>query len=200
VIDTADGSFRQKVIRAYYGQPVRVDGSWYEVELSPDGTRISSRPFAGEMAQLRIAHEQWSATLVGDKHILKLEGSTEPIPIPADRYTVLVFEQSAPSNQPGATIGQMARLTSRPGARPDSPAALVDAAAGKTIALAIGAPLTASIATNARLGSVRMDFTLVDAAGMHAAVVLPGVGIATPGVEVLDPAGKRAYEGQFRYG
>jgi len=199
-IDTADGSFRQKVIRAYYGQPVRVDGSWYEVELSPDGTRISSRPFAGEMAQLRIAHEQWSATLVGDKHILKLEGSTEPIPIPADRYTVLVFEQSAPSNQPGATIGQMARLTSRPGARPDSPAALVDAAAGKTIALAIGAPLTASIATNARLGSVRMDFTLVDAAGMHAAVVLPGVGIATPGVEVLDPAGKRAYEGQFRYG
>ena len=227
-IDTADGSFRQKVIQAYYGQPVRVDGCWYDVELSPDGTQVSAKPLAGEMAQLRIAQAQWSATLVGDKHILKVEGSTEPIPIPADRYTVLVFEQSAPYNPQGTAAGSMARLTCRPGRRADSPVAVIDAAAGKMVDLGIGSPLTASIATDvgpapvavpgvirtAQAGDpsaksqpasqngpqVRMDFNVADAPGLMAQVFLPNAGMVTPGVEVMDAAGKRVYEGQFQYG
>lgn len=199
-IDTGDGSFRQNPIRAYYGQPVRVDGAWYEVELSPDGTQISAKPYAGELAQVRIAQEHWSATLVGDKHILKLEGSTEPIPIPADRYTVLVFEQSVPYSPKGAPAGSMARLTSRPGGRVDSPVPILDAVAGKTIELTLGAPLTASIAATVNLNGVRMDLSVTAAAGMVAQVLLPNVGIVTPGVEVLDAAGQRAYEGQFQFG
>ena len=216
VVDTGDGSFAGKVLKAYYGQPVQVGGAWYDVELSPDGAKLTAKPSAAETASLKIAHARWAAKLAGEKYILTLSGSAEPAVIPADRYTIIEFEQTVPSDRPEDKEGWKGRLTSGRRDLWDGKGQTIEAAAGKTVELAIGAPLTASIVTSVQAPSqapqkagrpapvagsaVRMDFKLVDAAGLRAELFLPNAGAPTPEVEVFDAEGKSIHQAKFQFG
>ncbi|MBM4034730.1 MAG: hypothetical protein FJ291_23545 [Planctomycetes bacterium] len=199
-IDTGDGSFGPSVLKAYYGQPVLVDGAWYDVELSGDGTRLTARPSALETATLKVGHERWSAKLAGERYILNLSGSAQPIAIPADRYTVIEFQQTIPGERTEGRDAWKGRLTSGRRDLWEGKGKTFEAAAGKTVELAIGAPLTASIATSIRGKAVRMDFNLADAAGLRAELFLPETGPPTPEVEVFDAGGKSVYSAKFQFG
>jgi hypothetical protein len=199
-IDTGDGSFGPNVLKAYYGQPVLVDGAWYDVELSADGTKLTAKPATLETAKLKIGHERWSAKLAGERYVLNLEGSAEPITIPADRYTVIEFQQTIPGDKTEGKDAWKGRLTSGRRNLWEGKGKTFEAAAGKTLDLAIGAPLTASISTNIRAKAVRMDFNLVDAGGLRAELFLPETGPPLPEVEVFDAGGKPVYSGKFQFG
>jgi hypothetical protein len=199
-VDTGDGSFTSKVTKNYYGHPLLVDGAWYDVSLSPDGTKLTATPSAAATAMLKIDHESWLLTLAGDKYILALDGSNQPVAIPADCYTVAGFRQVGPLGRRGEKDAGSGLLMSGATELSRGKGKTFEAAAGKTVELAIGDPLTASITTSVRRPSARMSFSLVDAAGLRADLVLPDVGTPTPEVEVLDAAGKRVHEGKFEFG
>jgi hypothetical protein len=197
-IDTGDGKFKTSVRKSYYGQPALVDGVWYDVAISTDGTKVTAEPAKIESAKLKIAHDEWRIRLAGAKYVLTLSGSGDPVEIPADHYVVLEFRQSVKDETPrGAALtsggkgGKAARFKAPP---------------GETTELAIGAPLTASITLTASIKAkthgraVSMDFKLTDASGAEATVAPNKGGRPTPKVEVLDSEGKRVHSGNFEYG
>ena len=198
-IDTGGGWADPKVVKAYYGEPVQVDGAWFDVALSPDRKAIHAKPSAAKFARLKIAHKKWSVKLAGAKHIVMLEGSNEPVTLPADTYTVVEFVETAASD-----AGIESRLASGQMDLYRGKAKTFEAPAGKTTELAVGSPLTASIATTVRKQAVLMDFKLTDAAGLSAQVVVaqPDKGLRQPkpGVEVLDALGESVHTGKFEYG
>ena len=198
-IDTGGGWNTPKMIRAYYGEPVRVDGAWFDVALSPDRKAIHAKPSTARFARLKIAHKKWSVKLAGAKHMVMLEGSNEPVTLPADTYTVVEFVETAASDG-----GIESRLASGQMDLYRGKAKTFEAPAGKTAELAIGSPLAASIATTVRKQAVLMDFKLTDAAGLSAHVVVAqpqkGLRQPTPAVEVRDPLGKSVHTGKFEYG
>jgi len=197
-IDTGDGSFKQdgQVIMAYFGHPVRVGGAWYNVSLSADRKRIAATPSMAKTAKLKIAQESWSATLAGEKHIIKLAGSRKPVIVPADRYTLVEFSQSLRSTgkpDEGLSIFGRGRVGPRE-------AVIIDAAPGKTVAPALGWPVTAAITAKVASGKVSMDFKFTDAAGQAVQLLIPTRRRKDPQVKVLDAAGKSVHTGKFEYG
>jgi len=196
-IDLADGSFGSKVIKAYCGHPALVDGTWYDVTLSADGKRISARPSAAKLAQLKVPHAKWSAHLAGDRYVLVLSGSTEPIPVPADRYRVFNYREWRPAGEKG----QFACLPVAHRTAPRVENSIVfDAPAGKMVEVVVGSPLTASIATDVDGRTAQIDFKLIDAAGREVdRIVLPEVGWPEPAFEILDAKGRGVHAGKFRF-
>jgi hypothetical protein len=193
IVDTGDGKFGGAVEKSYYGHPVMVDGAWYDVKLSSDGTKVSATPSDLETAKLKIPHDRWTITLAGAKYVFALSGKDEPVEIPADRYTVTQFCQF----DKGKRMNRLASgdLDARRGT-----AKALNVPAGETTELAIGTPLTASIKTKTRRRVVSMDFKLTDASGAETTVYLGKGGRPTPKLEVLDSDGKRVHSGNFEYG
>ncbi|MHC4180973.1 MAG: hypothetical protein ACYSWU_26035, partial [Planctomycetota bacterium] len=196
VVDIGDGSFGSKVTRAYYGHPVLVDGVWYHVALSADGTQIAARPLNAETAQLKIPHEVWSARLAGQKYVLALDGSTEPMPIPADRYTVLQYQESTQPDEKGRS-GSFA-LTWISGS-PGLAGKAIDAVAGKTAEVPLGTPLRGRITPGVDGRTVSLNFTVVDASGAPVNRVYLADDWATAYFEILDADGKCVHSGRFGF-
>ena len=76
------------VAAGWYGQPVQVDGTWYNVVMSGGGTQVTATPSRGPFGKIRIDADSWTATLVSAEHILKVQGGKEPVSVPAGRYVV----------------------------------------------------------------------------------------------------------------
>jgi hypothetical protein len=198
---SGSGRFVGGVAKAYYGQPILVDGVWYDVKLSADGKKVAATPSDAQTGQLKIAHEQWSATLAGKKHILNLSGGAEPVAVPADEYEVLAYSETVPVPATmGATMQPAMPATfscSNRGKR----VVTVSVAPDKMVELVIGSPLKASVAVKVNKGVAQMDFKLVDAAGLPVDNFTDAKGRRpTPKVDVLNANGEIIHSGAFEYG
>ena len=195
-VDLGDGTFAKDVRKACYGSPVEVGGKWYEVTVSQDGKQVSAKQVELASGKVHIDHPKWSCMLIGDKLILPLEGGPEPVAVPAGAYVMRSYEEfSAPNDK-----GQRARLTV--GIPPAGKSSEVTVEAGKTIELAIGSPLNATVKAVKQAQQVMLSLVLTDAAGRQI------TGLATydgsmppkPQITVKDAAGAQVYQNTLEYG
>ena len=174
-------------VKGYYGHPVLVDGVWYDVALTADGKTIAAKPTTAKMSMLKISQQDWDARLIGSRHILNIQGSTKPVAIPADRYTVKMFRQrSAPDAKGRTTSFDLTWVQSR-----GKPYRTFQADAGKTVQVTIGAPLTTRINATVDGRTVNLTLNVTDVSGAPVGrVVLPGGNWAKPKFRILDEKAK----------
>ncbi len=197
VVDTGDGSFA-KSIKSFYGQPVLVDGKWYDVTISADASKVSAKPLVITTGMIKIAHKEWSATFIGEKYILKLKGDAAPIAVPPDRYVVTDYQEMVRTDlgKPPANL-----LTGRGGFYRGK-GKVVDVKADQTTEIPIGSPLTASITAKQSGRTMRLSLVLTDASGASVDNLSDpkGGNPPAPKVEIFDAEGKSVYKCTLEYG
>jgi hypothetical protein len=195
-VDLGDGTFAKDVRKACYGSPVEVGGKWYEVAISQDGKQVTAKQVEIEAGKIHIDHPKWSCMLIGEKIVLPLEGGPEAIAVPAGAYVMRSYEEfSAPNDK-----GERARLAV--GISPGAKSSEVTVEAGKTVELAIGSPLQATVKANKQAQQIILSLVLTDAGGR------PITGLATcdgtrpppPRIAIKDATGKQVYQNTLEYG
>ena len=186
-------------IKGYYGHPILVDGTWYDVALSADGAKITVRATDVEMATLKIAQQKWTARLFGEKYILNFSGSDKPIVIPADRYTIGQFRQLSAPNEKGRT-GSFGLTWLRNYRKRGQKDKKFRAVAGETVEVSIGTPLTARADASVDGRTVKLTFTVLDVSGAKVdRVVLPSGNWAQPKFRILNGKGKVVHSGKLGF-
>lgn len=79
--------------RGFCGHPIQVDDKLYVVNVSADGASAVVEPFTGPTGKLHIDKPLWTCLLIGNKHILRLDGKNEPVDVPADTYRILDYRE-----------------------------------------------------------------------------------------------------------
>ena len=202
-VGAADGSFADSPKRTFYGQPVFLNDAWYRVKLSPDGREMSAEPVEGPTGYVRADCQKWQALLVGRKYLIPVEGTRQPLPVPADQYAVRNYTEYAWRRVRGEPA-RTARFTCS-GRREMylGLARMYDVPAGKTTELKFGSPLTADLSVRKSGRTVRFALDLKGAGGAQVdSISVPPRSDRPepPRIEVLDKAGKRLYQGSMRYG
>ena len=199
-VNTSRGRSGPSRIQACYGQPVCVDGKWYEVTLSEDRKRISAREIQVATGKIQVNHDRWSMLLVGAKHVLKLSGGRTAISVPADRYAVARYREYAKADGKRSFGGVMRCgwnvLYGRQKVKP------VSVEKGQVTELSVGTPLTACLSAVVRGSSVSLALVQTDVAGLKVDnVSLPGRGRANPpSFRILDEAGAQVHKGKLEGG
>jgi len=198
VLDTGAGKFQpQDVRKCFYGQPVLVDGTWYRVTVSPDGSKVSSAPLAVTSGKIKIPHDQWRATFIGETYILAAGGGAAPIDLPADRYLLADYQEIAklPNGEP-AVLERDGRRALYTGT-----AKAIDLPADKTVQVAAGSPLTGRVEAVQTGRQVLLSLSLLDAAGADVSdVAVAKDRPAAPRIEIRDAAGKTVHKAAMEYG
>ena len=181
------------VQRVFFGQRVKVDGKWYDVKISPDGSKVSAAAAKVQMGQVRIPREQWSATLVGTKHFVMLSGGAAPVKVPAGEYVFMAYTEM---HKDGA------RLRCFGGRAPQGTLKVFTVSAGKVTDLVAGSPLTAGLDVKSRDATTEFSLRILDASGASVAnlAIANGQRPDAPQIEIHDAAGKKIYDGKMRYG
>lgn len=154
-----------------YGQPVKVDGVWYDVKLTGGGAKVVAEPLDLPAAWLEIPHDKWVIKLISQGRALTLYGSREPVAIPAGDYSIVWFAEEILIGRDFATL------------RIDSDQALIahvwtcgfdmtqgrartfKAVAGETVKLPLGSPLIATVDARVEGRTVTMEFSVVGSYG-----------------------------------
>ena len=189
----ADGKFTINGPQAYVGQPVFVDGKWYETSVS--SMKISTKLMADQGGNVCVNARRWRCTLVGQKYFLAVSGGKDPVAVPADTYRshrYTVFSGADPNKRCAMIYGY--------GTAAGGKALTVPA--GKTVDLPIGAPVQAAITARKSSGRVQINLSQTDPLGGQIADVTGegGKKPANPVVDVVDKAGKTVYSAKLEYG
>ena len=200
VVDVGQGDFknRDKTRRCLFGQPVLVDDTWYKVALSPNRSKVLAAPLGVRTGMIKIAHERWSATLVGKKFVLSLTGNAAPIAVPSDLYRITNYREFAlgDGRGPRGVLGCSGNreLATRKGK-------VFKVVAGRTNEITIGSPLTASIRAAQQGRQVNLSLNLVDASGATVDELSGPKGRPPPpAIEILDARGVTVHTGKLEYG
>ena len=129
----ADG--RTFVEAGQYGNPVLVDGVWYDLKVSDDGAKVKAAPTPGPIGKVRLDADRWHATLASADHILAVDAGKEAVDVPAGKYAV----QMAWVRKDKAAVMLVDFRSLR------GEANLIEVAAGKIASDPFGLPLTARI-------------------------------------------------------
>ncbi|MBT3201722.1 MAG: hypothetical protein HN350_17610 [Phycisphaerales bacterium] len=189
MIDTSGAVFKNASVRATLGQLAYVDGKWYCVSVSKDGSKISAKQIAAETGAVSIAHDKWSAVLIGQKHTLSVFGGKAPVFVPADKYVIRRYRESEKN----------AVLTAAATQRSESSGLSFTVFKGKTASLKIGSPLAVKLKCDPMGSGYEFGISLQDACGLDASVTLPGLP-AAPVVKITSPQGKEIHSGTMEYG
>jgi len=74
-----------------YGQPIEVDGHWYQVAISQDETTITVTPFTGPIGSIANVGN-WNGLLVGSKYMLQVNANgAQSLSVPTDDYHLVSF-------------------------------------------------------------------------------------------------------------
>lgn len=179
--------------RLFFGQRVKVDGKWYDVKISPDGSKVSAAEAKVQMGQVRMPRERWSATLLGTKHLVNLSGGAAPVKVPAGEYVFMSYNEMYKDG---------ARLLCMGGRAPQGALKVFSVQAGKVTDLAAGSPMTAGLDVKSRDATTQFSLRLLDASGARVRVlqIARGQRPEAPQIEIHDAAGKKVYDGKMRYG
>ena len=189
MIDTSGAVFKSAAVRATLGQLAYVGGKWYCVSVSKDGSKISAKQVAAETGSVSVAHDKWSATLIGQKYTLSVFGGKSPVSVPADSYVIRRYRESEKNAVLTAAVTQSS----------ESSGLSFTVSAGKTASLKIGSPLVVKLKCDSMGSGYEFGISLLDACGMDASVALPGLP-AAPVVKITGPQGKEIHSGTMEYG
>lgn len=186
-VDTGDGN----TMTAYYGQPVLVDGTWYDVTVSKDGKTVSAKPLKLQTGTIDCGAKKWSAMLIGEKHVLSVESQGGAVAVPAGAYAMTDYTESG-EGKAQFMWGERELYTGK----------AIEVASGKTMSLTVGSPLQAMVTVSIRKGKVTMNLAMTDAAGTSVDYVTTAKGDLPPApkVEILDAEGKSVYKASLEYG
>jgi hypothetical protein len=178
-----DATGRYKTL---FGQPVQVDGQWYELTIGDDLT-LSAVPLDITADGLKISHDEWSAILIGKKYIFGISGDTDPVTIPADTYTLVRYEERVGM----AKISCLGRGKQTVTVRENGTTTLQ---AGSPI---MGLPVIQQVGSN-----VVIRARLIDSAGLNVSQLrLPsGKRPPPPVVGIFNQQGKSLYQATLEYG
>jgi len=199
LIDTGDGTFTdaRSVRKVFCGQPVLLDGVWYEVRISPDEKKISAAKADVKTARIRIDHDAWQGILLGKEHVLSLAGGKEPVEVPADDYVIAQYRQTIKDAR-----GRPGELQRSDREAQMGKAKVFEVPAGKTTEIAIGSPMTAGLAVRQSAREVVFALDLKDASGatIDWLTVPGGRRPNAPTIRVLDSSDKLIHAGKMEYG
>lgn len=188
VIDTDDGSFT-KTVRAFYGQPVMVDGKWYVPVASDDQAKVTANATDVPSGTIKIDHPFWTATFVGTKYHQTVTGDANVVTLPADTYTITNYtERPDAKSKAGFSVASAAKK--------------IEVLAGKNVDVAIGSPLEPTLAVNVATGVVNFNLKCTDASGSPVANLTNEKGQlpAAPSFTIVDANGKQVYQATLAYG
>lgn len=197
-IGQTDGSFKNPR-GGLLGQLVRVDNAWYRVSVDQAGMKVTAEAVDVQGGKIRVAHPQWSATLVGKANCLSIQGGSEPIDVPADQYVIVDYREMIASGQQGDG-GTLVR-----GGQRDlwsGQAKSFDVGAGKTVDVAVGSPIKVTVKATAKGRAVAFSLEVADASGASIDYALGGKGerVPEPKLVVSDAGGKEVYRCTLEYG
>ena len=204
LIDVGDGTFTGPVVRAYYGQPVFVDGAWYDVSLSPDGGAVAAKRVDVTSGKLATGHDRWEVVLEDGGKILRVAGGRKAADVPCGTYKLMYFRQWSAPDAAGKRSWLLTGLTEF--MRGQDKAKTVTIAAGQTARLAAGAPLKTKLDAKAdKKGVVKISLSLKDQGEMSVmTITAPGGGLFSrpdpPKVTILDKQGKTVHTAALEYG
>jgi hypothetical protein len=89
------GADEVKGLRIYCGQPVLIDGKWYDVKISDEGTKVAAEQISPETGKLQVPHASWQAVFVSDKYVFlsHRDDDMEPLELPAGKYWVGTYKE-----------------------------------------------------------------------------------------------------------
>ena len=194
------GSFESPAAQAVLlGQPLAVGQSLYTVRVDPDTWAVQGIAYDGPVGRLEIAHDKWTALLVGRRNVVWLTGGDQPNPVPADAYAVLEYMEWP--EQAGK-----ARLHVAPKVTDPAQALRCEVPAGQGVRMAVGTPLSmeARVSYPGARDQMRVDLSpLLDASAApgKVAVSVTGMGkLKPPQILFYDGMGRRLDSKYTSYG
>jgi hypothetical protein len=184
---------RKSITKGYYGQPVAVEGKWYDITLGADGKKIEVAAFTGQLGKVKLGGD-WTCRLTGRKYALAAAGNSKLADMPVDEYTV---DNAAAFSAAGAD-GKKTKITLYPSNKPRK----LTVSADKEAELTFGAPLLAKTQAQAAGGNVMLSMSLADSSGMRVVSIaqanekMPD----PPTVQIVDADGKMVYKTSLSYG
>lgn len=190
LVDVTGRQFRGRYAEQLFGQPVWVDGHWYDVTVSADRTKVAAKPLAMETGRLKSGHPGWSMRVISDKYCMVIVGIDEPdgAPVPAGRYAMMGFHEYIRGDQPG----QRGTVITRNRDVTDGKPKMVEVLAGKTTEAPLGTPLTGEVLVTQEGRKATLKLRLTDVGGGNVDIMRVGStdGFPTPPqVEILDAKG-----------
>ena len=101
IVRQADG---QKAVVHWgaLGQPARIGGKWYRLDVDSAGTQFEARPVALPTAFVHVPADDWKMVLLdGQTPPVLLSGGREPVPLPPGTYKRFAFLEYRPQNETG---------------------------------------------------------------------------------------------------
>lgn len=196
VADEKSPGGRKMIAKGYYGQPIALDGKWYDVALSADGKKIEVAPAKIELGKVKAKSANWSAQFIGKKYVLNVAGS-ESFELPVDEYIVSNLVISSAPDSAGKKTEVMFGPAFGPSAKK------VEVSADKVAELAFGLPLAAQMkATQAGNGKVQLSLQLAEASGLPVRGIQQADGKMPdpPKAQIVDHIGLSVGEVTLGYG
>lgn len=197
IVDCGKGDFKGALAKGHYGQPILVDGKWWQITLDAKAGKLAaeeSKDPTGTM-WVKVDMPRWTMRLEGKKHKLIVSGGKEPVTVPADSYRIegYTLDQTAPG-----IVGGKASLT----AGSWQPAIRIEIEKGKQAEPKLGPPLTAKLTATPAGRDVRISMSFTDQAGMQIGSVVGEKGAVpdAPRFTVVDESGKEVHKGTLEYG
>jgi len=197
LIDTTSATFKASKAQTFCGQVARVDGEWYRLGISEDGTRISATHEAGT-GKVLIPGDRWSVTLIGTKNVLKLSGGKEPVDVPVDQYVAANYEASVNSDVPAKPYRLRSGYYVLIGREKGK---VFDVRAGEVTKAPVGAPLTAAVTVSRSGQTVRFSGRVTDASGARVSSLYGPKGRPPePKLAVYNDKREQVYSTTLKYG
>lgn len=204
-IDTPDGAFGRPMAKAYYGQPVCVDGQWYDVAVSPDGEKVEATKTQVSAGHVQADAERWELVLEHAGRLTMLVGGRDPVPVPAGTYAIVYCRRWSAPDAKGRRAWLAATNNELLGGKENSVRLTVQP--GQELKVPIGSSLKAELkATVAADGKVTFALGAPSLEpGLAVGVITDRSGWLTshpdpPKVAVADQTGKVVGEVTLEYG
>jgi len=195
LVDLGGGTFSSETTaKAMVGQPVLVDGRWYDMKVSDDQKRLTAAPLKKPTGMLHVDQGKWWIRLLSADRLVAFQAGPKPVPVPAGSYEIVSggHEYFAPT--PGVL------LLDNKNVEP----VIVKIEPGKTAELPFGSPVMLRIKTKVVGRKVSMDLVQADSAGLNVKALVVGADRMpprpAPRLKVLDAAGNIVHRGNFEYG
>ena len=97
MVDSGD-SRNSMPVNGCYGQPIAVDGRWYNIAITPDESTITVTPFTGPTGTIVLKAKHWMGVFIGAKYMVCINGNEQRHSIPVDNYHLIQFQDIPDGN------------------------------------------------------------------------------------------------------
>lgn len=201
-VDLNDGSFTKDTVRVPLGQPIKVDGKWFELAISDAADKITAKEVEVLVGKISIPGKGSQALLVGRKNIVRVSSgdsisSSRPgnaadgqaVEVPADDYIIATDRYA---DRQTVFVSAMHDKLNKDKTWTVKP--------GETLKLPLDTPLTAKVIPTVATGNVQFDMDFRDGCGLKVVSIITGKELSNPKLEILDSQGNGVYKATMEFG